>query len=110
MRVSMSPNGSFTAMILSSPARLHEAWNEALVAEIAQRDTAHPHLAIIAARATRHFATVANAHRGAIARQRGKPDARFETLFHRQLFIVGEVQQAFATGQELLDHPLLALV
>src|SRR5208282_2907511 len=101
MRVSMSPRGSFTAMILaSSPARLHQAGNEALVAQFPQRDAAHFHLAIIAARTARHFAAVAHADDRAVARQRRQLDARLETLLHRQLLVVGDVEQALAPRRE----------
>src|SRR5271166_4399169 len=82
IRVSMSPRGSFIAMILASlPARLDQARNQALVAEFAQSDARHLHLAVKAARAPGHFAAVANPDDRAVARKRGEPEARLETLF-----------------------------
>src|SRR5882757_8514920 len=111
MRVSISPRGSFIAMIVaSSPARLDQAWNQALIAKFAQRDARHLHLAIIAARPSGHLATIAHANDRAVARQRRKTDARLEALLHRTRLIVGEVQQALAAGGELLHQPLLAQI
>src|SRR6476646_11957536 len=50
------------------PARLHEPGNQALGAEITQRDAAELVLAINRARAARHLATVADPRRRRIAR------------------------------------------
>src|ERR1700755_428116 len=111
MRVSISPSGSFIAMTLpSSPARLDEAWNQALIAKFAQRNARHLHLAIDTARPSRHFTTIAHANDRAVSWQRREADPRLEALFHRTRLIVGEVKQAFATGGELLHQPLLAQI
>src|SRR5271165_6269947 len=89
IRVSISPRGSFIAMIvLLSPARLDEARDEALVAEFAQGDARHLHFAVIAARAAGHFATVAHPDDRAVARKGGEPEARLETLLHRTAVVV----------------------
>src|ERR1700759_4237909 len=111
MRGSISPRGSFIAMIVaSSPARLDEAWNQALIAKFAQRDARHLHLAIIGARPSGHFAAIAHANDRAVARQRRQTDARLEALLHRTRLIIGEVQQALATSGEFLHQTLLAQV
>src|SRR5438270_738403 len=110
MRVSMSPKGSLSAIAPSLPARLHEAGDETLRPELTQRDARHLHLAIIGARAAGHVAAIADAHGCGIARQIGKPDARFEALFHRQLFVVRNRLQLVAAICELLDQPHLAFV
>src|SRR5580692_2203279 len=111
MRVSISPRGSFVAMIFaSSPARLDQARYQALIAEFAERDARHLHLAIIAARPSGHLATIAHANDRAVARQRGKPYARLEPLFHRKRLIVGDVKETLTPGGEFLHQPLLAQV
>src|SRR5271154_2433330 len=72
MRVSISPRGSFIAMILaSSPARLDQARYQALIAKFTQRDARHLHLAIVTARPSGHLATIAHAP----DRWRGPADA-----------------------------------
>src|SRR5258708_17405016 len=78
IRVSISPNGSFTDMIRPSPARLDQTRDEALRPQFPQRDARHLHLAIIAARTAGDFATVANAHGRGVARQFRQFEARLE--------------------------------
>src|SRR3954467_5903170 len=63
MRAIRSPIGSFSCMRSSSPARLQEAGNEALGAEIAERDARQLVLAINRARPAGHLAAVAVAVR-----------------------------------------------
>src|SRR5277367_1165309 len=111
MRVSISPRGSFIAMIVApSPTRLDEAGNQALIAEFAERDARHPHLAIKAARPPGHLAAIAHANDRAIARQRRKADARLEALLHRTRLIIGDVEQALSAGGEFLHQTLLTQV
>src|SRR5277367_4922613 len=111
MRVSISPRGSFIAMIVaSSPARLDETGNQALIAQFAERDARHPHLAIETARPSCHFTTIAHANDRAVARQRREPDARLEALLHRTRLVVGDVEQTLSAGGEFLRQPLLAQV
>src|ERR1700753_4258407 len=109
MRVSISPSGSFVAMIFaSSPARLDQARYQALIAKFTQRDARHLHLAIVGARPASHLAAITHANDRAVARQRRETDARLEALLHRPRSIIGKVEQALAAGGELLRHPLLA--
>src|SRR3569833_4239616 len=68
MRVIISPIGSST-ISAPLPARLHEARNQALVAEVAQRDTAQLVLAVVRMRTARQLATVMNANLRRNARQ-----------------------------------------
>src|SRR5208337_884180 len=111
MRVSMSPRGSFITMTLdSSPARLDQAGDQALVAQFANRDARHLHLAVEAARTAGHLAAVAHAHDGAVARQRRQPEAGLEALLHRPRLVVGDVEQALAPAGEFLGQALLAQV
>src|ERR1700722_6943466 len=111
MRVSISPRGSFVAMIsASSPARLDEARDQALIPKLAERDARHLHLAIEATRPPGHLAAIAHANDRAVARQRRETDARFESPLHRARLIIGEVQQALTPCGELLRHTLLAQV
>src|SRR5688500_18730467 len=72
MRVSMSPSGSFISISISSPARLHQARDLALVAHLAQRNAAHLELAIIGARPAGHLAAIADTGRRRVARQLGE--------------------------------------
>src|SRR6187431_2427925 len=83
MRAIRSPIGSFTGMRCSSPARLQQAGNEALGAELAQRDARQLVLAIDRARPAGDLAAVAVADRRRVARQFGKLQGRRKSLFHR---------------------------
>src|SRR5450830_1333505 len=103
MRVIMSPIGSFT-ISAPSPARLYKAGNQALGAELAQRDTAETMLAIIGARTPRQLATIADAGGRRIARQFSKLESRGETFLHRQRLIVGNRFELRAAIGELLRH------
>src|SRR5258707_749346 len=102
MRAIMSPIGSFTAIAAPSPARLHEAGNQALGTELAQRDTAETMLAVVGARAPGQFAAIANTGRRRIAWQFGKLEGRGETLLHRQFLIVRDRLQRLAPVGEFL--------
>src|SRR5690606_31668531 len=55
----------------SLPARLDQAGNQAVIAEFAQRYTAHLELAVECTRTAGNLATVADAGLGRIARKRG---------------------------------------
>src|ERR1051325_2143184 len=59
MREIMSPSGSFNCMRASLPARLHQARDQALGTELAQRDTAELVLAVERARPAGHLAAAA---------------------------------------------------
>src|SRR3954471_15045546 len=72
MRAIISPSGSFNCMRASSPARLHEARDQALGTELTQRDTAELMLAVERARPAGHLATVADAGGVGVARHLGK--------------------------------------
>src|SRR4029077_16605652 len=63
MRAIRSPIGSFNCMRPSSPARLHEAGNKALGAELAQRDAAELVLAVVSPRPAGDLAAVTDAGR-----------------------------------------------
>src|SRR5690242_3957191 len=83
MRDNRSPTGSFIDMRSPSPARLHEAGDETLRPELAQRNAAHFELAIVGARAPGHLAAIAHAVLRRIARQLGELQRRGKTLLHR---------------------------
>src|SRR5215510_10080481 len=72
MRAIRSPSGSVKAMRPSSPARLQQARDQALGSELAQRDAAHPVLAVIGARPAGDLAAVAHAVDRRVARQLGE--------------------------------------
>src|SRR6516164_5086682 len=56
MRAIMSPSGSFIAIAPPSlPARLDQAWDQPLGAEIPKRDARQPVLAVVAARQFREL-------------------------------------------------------
>src|ERR1051325_10466122 len=90
MRAIRSPTGSFTCMRSSLPARLHEAGNQALGAELAERDTRQLVLAVDRARTPRHLAAVAVALRRRVARQLSHLHGRREALFHRLGLVHGD--------------------
>src|SRR5690606_24982986 len=75
-------------LCLSLPARLDQTRDQAQVAQLTQGDTAHLELAIVTTRTTRHFATVANADLGGVARQFGQLEGRLEALLDRQVLIL----------------------
>src|SRR5918997_6162605 len=110
MRVSMSPRGSFIDIAASSPARLDEARDQALRAELPERDPRHAELAVGGARATRDLAAVADAGASAVARQRGERQARLEALLHRPRLVVRDAQKLRALHLELLHQPPAAVV
>src|SRR5690606_15785862 len=89
---------------LSLPARLDQAWNQALVAQFTQRDTRHAELAVECARPPRHQATIADAVAGRIARQRGKLELSAKTLVHRLGLIHDDGLERTALGGEAGHH------
>src|SRR4029079_190259 len=91
------------------PARLHEAGNQALGAELAQRDARHLVLAINRARPAGDLATVAVAVRRRVARQFGQLHGRREALFHRLGLVHGDRLQP-RTAARILLRQLLAPV
>src|SRR6476620_555285 len=111
MRVIMSPIGSFTAIArLPSPARLHEARNEAFVAELTQRDTAELVLAVVGARTAGQFAAVADARARGIARQLRQLEGRGETFLDRSGLVLHDRLELLAPAGVQLRHPAPALV
>src|ERR1041385_9398022 len=104
MRAIMSPIGSFTAIRPSSPARLHEAGNEALGTELAERDTAELVLAVIGARPARQFAEIADAGGRRIAWQFSELEGGGEPVFGRQFLIVRDLFQRGAPVGVLFRH------
>src|SRR3981081_3744017 len=92
------------------PARLHEPGNQALGAEFTQRDTAELVLAIDRARASGHFAAMADTGRRRIARKLGELQGRGKPLFHRLLLVGDDGLQLRALGGGVLGHPLAPVV
>src|SRR5690349_7750767 len=89
IRVSISPIGSERAIfVLSLPARLHQARDLPQVAQLAQRDTAHLHLAVVGTRPARDLATIADATRRRVPRQGGELQLRREALLHRHALVL----------------------
>src|SRR5581483_7338098 len=110
MREIRSPIGSFNCMRSSLPARLQQARDQALGAELTQRDARQLVLAVIPARAAGQFATVADARRRGIARQLGELQRRREALFHRLVLVVDNRLQARAAAGPLLGQFAPAVV
>src|SRR5215470_2369912 len=81
MRAIMSPSGSFICPT-SLPARLDQARDQALGAEVPQRDARELVLAIKAARPARDLAAIADAGGRGVARQLRELERRREALFH----------------------------
>src|SRR5262249_12095819 len=96
----------------SSPARLDQAGDHALGAEIAQRDTAHLELAVVGARPAGHFAAVAHARARRVARQLGELERRREAILHGQRLVAGDRLEPGAPPGKLLGQlapPLVLL-
>src|SRR6185295_1077463 len=110
MRAIRSPIGSLTGMRSSLPARLHEAGNQALGAELAERDARHLVLAVDRARPPGDLATVAIAVRRRVARQFGHLQGRRETLFHRLGLVHGNRLQPRTAAGILLRQLLSPVV
>src|ERR1700761_9219538 len=106
MRARRSPTGSVIAISLypSLPACLGHARDQAEIRQIAQRDTRHAYLAVIALRAARHFATVMDAHLRGVARQFRELELRGETVFGGHFHVLRRRLQRRAFGCELRDH------
>src|SRR6185312_9868308 len=93
----------------SLPARLDQAWDLAVIAEITQRDTRYFKLAIIGARTAGHFAAVADAGLGRVARHRGKLQLSAKALFHR-LGLIHDDRLEGRAPCGVLVHELAAVV
>src|SRR5437899_10652331 len=73
MRAIISPSGSFKAIArFSLPARLQQARDQALGAELPQRNAAHPELAVVGLRPAGDLATIVDARRRRVARPLGQ--------------------------------------
>src|SRR6516225_2860410 len=87
---------------VTSPARLDQAGDHALGAEIPQRDAAHPELAVVPAGAPGHLATVADARRRRIARQLRELELGVESIFQRPRLVIGDRFEPSAFGSKFL--------
>src|SRR5438270_5586662 len=92
-RAIMSPMGSLTMSIPSSPARLDETGNLSGRAKLPQRDPAHLHLAIEGAWTAGDHAAISDPPRRGVARQLGELEPRIEPFLERQRFVLGGVLQ-----------------
>src|SRR5262245_48108601 len=105
MRVIISPIGSFKFMRRhSSPARLDQAGDQPLGAELPDRDAAHLKLAIVRARTPGHLATVADARGRAVARQRRELQRGLEALLQRPGLVVDDRLEARTLAGILLGQ------
>src|SRR5439155_24042769 len=89
MRVSMSPRGSVIMARLPSPARFEHAGDQTGRGQLADRDARQFELPVIAARPPGQGAAVADPRDGAVARQFGQLQLRFEGLLGRRLTVAG---------------------
>src|SRR5215510_14889467 len=90
MRAIISPSGSFIPIAPpSSPARLDQARDQPLGAEIPKRDARQPVFAVVAARSTGHLATIADAGGRSVARQLRELEGCRESLLHRLGLVAG---------------------
>src|SRR5882724_6952073 len=86
----------------SLPARLDQARDLAVVAEITKRDARYLELAIVGARTAGDFAAVADADLGRVARQRRKLQLGAEALFHRLGLVHDDGLERLALGTVLV--------
>src|ERR1051326_3751183 len=106
MRAIRSPSGSLRAIVRpSSPARLDEARDDALGAELPQRDAAHLELAVEPARPPGDLAAVAHARGRGIARQLRQLQRRREPLLGRQRLVARDRLEPGSPAGELLRQP-----
>src|SRR3954447_23549303 len=86
----------------SLPARLDQARDLAVIAEITKRDARYFELAIVGTRTAGDFAAVADADLGRVARQGSKLELSAETLFHRLGLIHDDRLERCALGTVLV--------
>src|SRR6516162_2586025 len=111
MRVNRSPSGSFMAIVRSSlPARLHQARDQPLGAELPQRDARQLVLAIEGARTPGHLATVTDAGGGRIARQFRELERGGEALFDRLFLVLDDRFQPRPPAGKFLRHAATPIV
>src|SRR6185437_10274252 len=111
MRVNRSPSGSFMDIVrLSSPARLQQAGDQPLGAELAQRNARQLVLAVIAAWTPGDFTTVANARGRRIARQLGELERRGKALLDRHGLVLRYRLEPRAPARILLRQPAAPVV
>src|SRR5215468_4046750 len=101
----MSPSGSFTPIVRSfSPARLEQAGDQPLRAQVPQRDARKPVFAIVAARPARYLAAVADAGRRRIPRHFRELEGGREPLLHRLVLVARDGFEPRAPARILLAH------
>src|SRR5215831_19099608 len=86
MRAIISPSGSFICST-SLPARLDQARDQPLGAEVPQRDARKLVLAVVAARPPGQLAAVAHTRRRRVARKLGELERRGKPLLHRLVLV-----------------------
>src|ERR1700730_15879473 len=87
------------------PARLDETRDKAFRAELPQRDTAHPQLAVIGLRAAGDLAPVVNARRRRIARQLRELERRRKAVLGRPTLVARDLFEPRAPAREFLRQP-----
>src|SRR5262245_43988818 len=98
MRAIRSPIGSLSCMRACLPAGLHQARDQALGTELAQRDTAELVLPVERARPPGDFAAIADPGSVGVTRHLGKLQGRGKALFHRLGLVHDDRLQAVATA------------
>src|SRR5256885_14411243 len=86
----------------SLPARLDQARDLAVVAEITKRDARYFELAIVGTRTAGDFAAVADADLGRVARHGGKLELSAEALLHRLGLIPNDRPERSPVGTVLV--------
>src|SRR5580693_1891604 len=111
MRDNRSPSGSFIDMVRSSlPARLQQARDQPLRAELPQRDSRQLVLAVEAARPPGHLAAVADAGGGRVARQFGELKRSSKALLDRLGLVLHDRFEPRPAARELLRHAAAPIV
>src|SRR5579862_1699912 len=111
IRASRSPSGSFMDIVRPSlPARLQQARDQPLGAEIPQRDARQLVLAVVAARTPGYLATVADAGSGRIARQLGELERGFKAFLNRLRLVARDRFEPGAPARILLRHPAAPVI
>src|SRR5262245_53170281 len=103
MRAIISPSGSFMAIAPPSlPARLDQARDQPLGAEMPKRDARQAVLAVVVAPPARYLATLANPGRRSVAWQVSELERCRESLLHRLALVAGNGLEPSASAGILL--------
>src|SRR6478736_10413034 len=111
MREIMSPRGSFIAIIRSSlPAGFDQAGDQALRAEVTQRNARELVFSVKTPRPTSHFAAVAHPGSRRVAWQLGEFEGGSKALLHGLALVARDRSQSGTPPRIFFAQPLSSVV